>query len=45
MSAKERYLVFVYREHGRLRVDNCGNSDLLSASSRTLAKVRKLAGN
>jgi hypothetical protein len=42
MATGERYLVFVYREHGNLRIDNCGNSGLLSASSLTLAKVRNL---
>jgi hypothetical protein len=42
MAPKERYLIFVYLEHGRLHVDNCGNSDLLSASSGTLAKIQNL---
>ena|ERR1700690_3018719 len=42
MSPGESYLVFVHRDHGRLRIDNCGNSGLLDASSLTLAKVRNL---
>jgi hypothetical protein len=37
------YLVFIYREHGRLRVDSCGNSGLLDDSKQTLATTRKLA--
>lgn len=39
MDAKKRYLVFAYREGGRLRIDNCGNSALLDASANVLAEV------
>jgi hypothetical protein len=43
MDAKKTYLVFVYGEHGRLRLDNCGNSGLLNASANVLAEVLNLA--
>jgi hypothetical protein len=45
MNAKKRYLVFVHKEHGRFRIDNCGNSNLLAASARTIAELRNLATN
>jgi hypothetical protein len=43
MDAKKRYLVFVHREGGRLRIDNCGNSSLLDASANALAEVLAIA--
>jgi hypothetical protein len=43
MDMKKRYLVFVYREGGRLRIDNCGNSGLLDVSGNALAKVLAIA--
>lgn len=43
MELGKTYLVFVYREHGRLRVDNCGNSGLLETSQQTLAAARGLS--
>jgi len=42
MNAKKSYLVFVYREHGRLRIDNCGNSGLLDGSAPALAEALSL---
>ena len=43
MSPGESYLLFVYEEHGRLMVDNCGNSGLESKSADTIRQVKKLA--
>ena len=34
MTVGAKYILFIYREHGRLMVDNCGNSDLLTEGSR-----------
>jgi hypothetical protein len=44
MTAKKRYLVFVHWEHGKLRIDNCGNSGPLDAQDNKLADVLRLAG-
>jgi hypothetical protein len=43
METKKRYLVFVHREGGRLRIDNCGNSGLLDTSAKALAEVLAIA--
>ena len=45
MTVRTRYLLFVYEEHGRLRVDNCGNSAEYSQAATTLSQVEKLATN
>jgi len=45
MTVGAKYILFIYREHGRLMVDNCGNSDLLTEGSATVAAVRKLSGS
>jgi len=37
-----KYLLFVYRDHGRTIVDNCGNSEIYSKTSPVLLAVRKL---
>jgi len=44
MRVGTKYLLFVNREGERTMVDNCGNSEALSASSPTLAVVRRLKG-
>lgn len=43
MKRGETYLVFVYRDHGRLRIDNCGNSGSVETSQQALATVRRLS--
>jgi hypothetical protein len=43
MSVGTKYLLFVYEEHGRLRVDNCGHSNKFSKSGATIKQVEKLA--
>ena len=43
MDAKKRYLVFVHREGGKLRIDNCGNSGLLETSANALAEALSVA--
>jgi hypothetical protein len=44
MLLNREYLLFVYEEHGRLRVDNCGNSDLTSHTKRAVAEVGRMSG-
>jgi hypothetical protein len=44
MLLNREYLLFVYTEHGRLMVDNCGNSDLISHAKKAVARVARLAG-
>jgi hypothetical protein len=46
LAPGQRYLLFVYRRHGRLEIDNCGNSAGLPRagdSLRRLAKLRRAA--
>jgi hypothetical protein len=43
MSVGTKYLLFVYEEHGRFRVDNCGHSAEFSKSGATVKQVEKLA--
>jgi hypothetical protein len=43
MNVGSKYLMFVYAAHGRLLIDYCGNSGLLSKSSQVLQQVEKLA--
>lgn len=38
-----KYLLFIYEEHGRLRVDNCGNSGAASKKSGMIQQVARLA--
>jgi hypothetical protein len=42
MRVRIKYLLFVYRDHGRTIVDNCGNSEIYSKTSPVLLAVRKL---
>ena len=42
MQVGTKYLLFVYRDHGRTMVDNCGNSEIFSSTSLVLRAVRKL---
>ena len=43
MQLNRKYLLFVYEDHGRLMVDNCGNSDLMSHAKRALAQTTEAA--
>lgn len=43
MDSGAVYLLFIYRDFGRLAVDNCGNSGLLSTSAPALSVVERLA--
>jgi hypothetical protein len=36
------YVLFLYLEDGRFQVDNCGNSDVLAKSSRTITRLKKI---
>lgn len=42
MTVGTKYLLFVYRDHGRLLVDSCGNSEHFSSTSKALRTVQKL---
>lgn len=42
MKVNEAYLLFVYQQSGRMMVDNCGNSKLLSSATKDLAAIKKL---
>ena len=45
MSVAGRYLLLVYREKGRLFVDNCGNSGELVQRRAAVARLRRLVRN
>jgi hypothetical protein len=40
MAKESAYVLFLYREKGRLSVDNCGNSGLASDKKSVLAALR-----
>ncbi len=37
------YLLFAHRYHGRLKIDNCGNSALLSEAAKSLQQIQSIA--
>jgi len=43
MDIRRKYLLFVDEFHGRLMVDNCGNSDLLPHAENALAQASAIA--
>ena len=43
MRVGREYLLFLYRDHGRYLVDDCGNSDELSKSGKKVAEVVRLS--
>jgi len=45
MIVKREYLLFVYQDHGRLMVDNCGNSDLMPHAKNALAQAARVASH
>ncbi len=45
MERQRRYLLFIYREAGRLLVDNCGNSGPIVEKADVLHAVEKIAGD
>jgi hypothetical protein len=45
MDSGATYLLFVYKNMGRLAVDNCGNSGLLSSSGDVRDVVERLASH
>ncbi len=42
MLLNREYLLFVREEHGRLRVSNCGKSNLLSHAKKAVAEVARI---
>ncbi len=44
MQLNQGYLLFAYADHGRLIVDNCGKSDLISRAQKTAREVARLSG-
>jgi hypothetical protein len=43
MTAGEAYLLFLYEDHGRLSVDNCGHSGVASKSTSAIEQITKMA--
>jgi hypothetical protein len=43
MEPGQEYLIFAYADDGRFVVDNCGNSNLISRSAKTIAEVARLS--
>jgi hypothetical protein len=43
MQVKAAYLIFIYEDSGRLIVDNCGNSGLVSRSGKAIQEVTALS--
>jgi hypothetical protein len=43
MTVGRRYLLFIYSARGRMQVDYCGNSGLLSERGKELQQVEQLA--
>jgi hypothetical protein len=44
MQKGKIYVLFIYRALGRLAVDNCGNSGLVTEKKAVLTSVRQLVG-
>jgi hypothetical protein len=42
LVSDQRYLLFAYRIHGRLWIDNCGNSRLLSEASESVRSLERI---
>jgi hypothetical protein len=42
LEKTRRYLLFAYKQHGRLEVDGCGNSALLSEAADALTRLKNL---
>lgn len=45
LTKDETYLLFSYKRHGRLEIDNCGNSDLLSKSAASVSSIDDIPGS
>jgi hypothetical protein len=43
LEKNRKYLLFAYRRRGRLEIDSCGNSALLSDAADSLGRLEKLA--
>jgi hypothetical protein len=43
MQIGHEYLLFLYRDHGRYQVDNCGSSDEMQKAASTITEVEKIA--
>jgi hypothetical protein len=43
MEIHREYVLFVQEDHGRLVIDNCGNSKAVSDAKQVLAEVTKLS--
>jgi hypothetical protein len=42
LDLAQNYLLFAYRRHGRLEIDNCGNSAVLSLAGESLRRLVRL---
>ena len=45
LNLNQSYLLFIYREHGRLSVDNCGHSGPTKFSGKIISAVRVLSAH
>ena len=43
LETNHKYLLFAYRRRGRLEIDSCGNSALLSAAAGSLRRLERLS--
>jgi hypothetical protein len=43
MLVGSKYLLFIYEEHGRLSIDNCGHSGIASKRAATIQEIARLA--
>ncbi|MFY9741271.1 MAG: hypothetical protein WA252_09395 [Candidatus Sulfotelmatobacter sp.] len=43
MQVGKKYLVFAYTDHGRLMINNCGSSNLVSRAKKAVATVAHLS--
>lgn len=43
MVVGSKYLLFIYEEHGRFSIDNCGHSGVASKKAATIQQVARLA--
>jgi hypothetical protein len=42
LDPNQKYLLFAYRRHGRLEIDGCGNSSLLSSAGESVRRLAEL---
>lgn len=43
LEVGSEYLLFAYRRHGRLEIEDCGNSALLSGAAKSIQEIQSIA--